>query len=74
MSILDVSNFVELLSLQNRRTLNDEIAETASPTPLAKCIENKKEEELRKEIESKYNPEKLPEKYFFSSLAEDVLS
>lgn len=74
MPILDVSNFVELLSLQNRRTLNDDIAETVSPTPLTKCIENKKEEEFRKEIESKYNPEKLPKDYFFSALAEFVLS
>lgn len=73
-SILDVSNFVELLSLQNGRTLNDDIGETVSTTPLAKYIEIKKEEEYRKEIESKYSPEKLPKKYFFSYLAEDVLS
>lgn len=76
MPVLDVSDFVELLSLQNRRKIENEeteITEIKSQSVLTKCIETKKEKEFQEEIESKYKKEDLPPDYFFSALAEILL-
>ena len=79
MPTFDVTDFVELLSLQNRREMENEeteITETTkitSQSVLTNFLETKKEKEFQEEIESKYKKEELPPDYFFSALAEIIL-
>ena len=75
MEILDIKEFEDLLSLQAERSrLFEETAPPPAPSPLKRFTELKKQEEFKKEVESKLNPEDLPPKYFFSALGEVILN
>lgn len=75
MGLLDLKDFEELLSMQKDNIeQNEKSAPTSSENnKLLRYIEKKKLEELKREAESKYKPEDLPDDYFFSALGELIL-
>ena len=76
MTLLDIKEFEDLLSLQAERSRQFE--ETAPPPPpkqtIQKYLEQKSNEELKRATEKHYKKEDLPDDYFFSALSELVLS